>query len=70
MAFTDIPYAGSRMAGTHPFTAAAGHAAAVAKFNGGNGLIDRPTGSDLHNKKLIVMMAHRVGMTSSRRRRR
>ena len=52
MAFADIPHAGSRMARAHAFTAPAGHAAAVAKFNGGNRLIDRPSGGDLHDKKV------------------
>jgi hypothetical protein len=55
------------MAGAHP--AVAGPASRrAAKFNGGDGLIDRAAGAICTIKKLMVMMAHRVGMTNSKRR--
>jgi len=40
------------MARAHSFATAARHAAAVAKFNGCNSLVDRAAGRDLHNKKV------------------
>lgn len=39
--------------------------AALAQFDGGDGLIDRAAGGDLHDKKLMVMIAHSVGITSN-----
>ncbi len=68
MAVADIADAGLRMTGANAFAAGAGQRAAPAKFNRGNRLIDRAAGSDLHDKKLMVIMAHSVGITSNRRR--
>jgi hypothetical protein len=56
------------MAGGHPAVAGARQAAAVAKLNGGDGLIDRAAGAIWTIKKLMVMIAHRVGIISNSRR--
>lgn len=68
MTLADIAGAGTGMAGAHPAVAGAWHSAVLTKFDGGDGLVDRAAGSDLYNKKLMVMMAHRVGITNSKRR--
>ncbi|KTG56461.1 hypothetical protein K24_17695, partial [Klebsiella pneumoniae] len=59
---------GAGMAGAHAAVASPRHPAALIKLDGGDGLIDRAARRDLDNKKLMVMMAHRVGMTNSKRR--
>lgn len=56
--------AGARMPQAVAYSAAA-EAAALAHFDSGDGLIDRATGRNLHDKKLMVMIAHRVGIISS-----
>lgn len=45
--------------------AAAAKTAAMPQLNGGDGLIDRAAGGNLHDKKLMVMIAHSVGITSN-----
>ncbi len=69
MAVADIADAGLRMTGANRLRR--WHRATrrpLTKFNRGNRLIDRAAGSDLHDKKLMVIMAHSVGITSNRRR--
>ena len=48
----DIAGAGAGMAGAHPAVAGAWHSAVLTKFDGGDGLVDRAAGGDLHNKKV------------------
>ena len=48
----DVPCAGAGMAGAHPAVAGTRHPAVLTKFDGGDGLIDRAAGCDLHNKKV------------------